>query len=201
MLLKIRTEGEKKSFHSLSQSLKPQSMCPRGPSRSWAPEQGCPRCLFSKKALWCLCSAFRSGIHGHGIGGKDARCHILLMSQVLLQLPTDFAYVFLELTVISESLGDPMVLRLQIWVCCETAARCAGGCVGCVSPWPAHPGAIHAGRAESPASPGLATARPSHSYQSEPLSYSSLQCFLELIRMYWSQIKVLIVEKANYFLK
>lgn len=138
MLFKIRTEG-KKSFHSLLRSLRPQSLCPTGPCSSQAPGQGCSRYLSSKKAPQCLCPAVRAGIHSHGMEGKGARCRIPLMSQVPLQLATDFGYVFLELAVISisilshlcESLWVAVVLSLQVWVCCETAGRCGGVSTTC----------------------------------------------------------------------
>lgn len=104
MLFKVRTEGKKGFSLTLSVSQAPEHVCPRGLSSSRAPGQGRSRCLSNKKAPRCLCPAVRSGIRGHGMGGKHARCHILLMSWVPLQLPTDFAYVFLELRGIGVSI-------------------------------------------------------------------------------------------------
>lgn len=177
-------------------------MSPRGPPSSQALGQGgCS--TSSKKPPQRLCRAITSVIYGHGVGARNVRCIILHVSWAPFQLASDFGAVFLKLSLFSvpilshfcESLHDSLSPALDVlWNCrwvrwvqgdlCTHSARCCS-CRPC---WKHQ-------------FSGASTARTSHSYQPQPLRYSSLQCFLELKWMYWNQIKVPIAERANYFLK
>lgn len=162
MLFKIRTEEEKRFSLALTASQAPEHVL-KGSIQQPGTGTGVFKVSVQQKGttilvcLSVLCVSLRSGIQGRGMGGKDARCHILLMSWLPLQLPKDFGYGFWSWQRSVSASCPPSVSHYKppwFFVLHGSGSGCFVKLHVDVqgSPWSAHPGAIHAGHAESPAS-------------------------------------------------